>query len=59
MAKPGSGFAPNALTSVILLDHNMPGEDGLVLLNEIGGPDSPAVIMITAHGSEQLGGKAQ
>jgi DNA-binding NtrC family response regulator len=39
---------------VILLDHNMPGEDGLVLLNEIGGPDSPAVIMITAHGSERL-----
>jgi DNA-binding NtrC family response regulator len=40
---------------VILLDHNMPGEDGLALLNEIGeGPESPAVIMITAHGSERL-----
>jgi len=40
---------------VILLDHNMPGEEGLVLLNEIGqGPESPAVIMITAHGSERL-----
>jgi len=39
---------------VILLDHNMPGEDGLILLNEIGAPDSAAVIMITAHGSERL-----
>ena len=40
---------------VILLDQNMPGEDGLVLLSELGkSPESPAVIMITAHGSERL-----
>jgi len=40
---------------VILLDQNMPGEEGLALLNEIGkSPESPAVIMITAHGSERL-----
>ncbi len=40
---------------VVLLDYNLPGEDGLVLLREIsmvsGGP---AVVMITAHGSERV-----
>ncbi len=41
--------------SVVLLDQNMPGEDGLSLLREIGkAVDSPAVVMITAHGSERL-----
>ena len=41
--------------AVLLLDYNLPGEDGLVLLREIGtAPDAPAVIMITAHGSERL-----
>lgn len=40
---------------VILLDQSMPGEDGLILLKELGaGPESPAVVMITAHGSERL-----
>lgn len=40
---------------VILLDYNMPGEDGMVLLRELQAePESPAVIMITAHGSERL-----
>src|SRR5579872_915657 len=40
---------------VVLLDQNMPGEDGMSLLNEIGlSPDSPAIIMITAYGSERL-----
>jgi DNA-binding NtrC family response regulator len=39
---------------VILLDYNMPGEDGIVLLREVAGPDGPAVIMITAHGSERV-----
>ena len=40
---------------VVLLDHNMPGEEGIVLLDEIEqGASSPAVIMITAHGSERL-----
>src|SRR5580704_9661204 len=34
---------------IVLLDQNMPNEDGLSLLNELGhSPDSPAVIMITA-----------
>jgi DNA-binding NtrC family response regulator len=39
---------------VILLDYNMPGEDGIVLLREVAGPDGPEVIMITAHGSERV-----
>jgi DNA-binding NtrC family response regulator len=40
---------------VVLLDQNMPGEDGMSLLNEIGhAPDSPAIIMITAYGNERL-----
>jgi len=41
--------------AVVLLDYNMPGEDGMVLLRELGsGPETPAVVMITAHGSERL-----
>jgi two-component system response regulator AtoC/two-component system nitrogen regulation response regulator NtrX len=33
----------------------MPGEDGMVLLQELArDPEAPAVIMITAHGSERL-----
>jgi len=40
---------------VILLDYTMPGEDGMVLLKEIGGaPESPSIIMITAFGSERV-----
>jgi len=40
---------------IVLLDQNMPDEDGLSLLAELGrGSDSPAVIMITAYGSERL-----
>jgi DNA-binding NtrC family response regulator len=40
---------------VILLDHNMPGGDGLSLLRELAaGEDGPAIVMITAHGSERL-----
>src|SRR5712692_4571040 len=40
---------------VVLLDQNMPEEEGLALLCELGKiPESPAVIMITAHGSERL-----
>ena len=41
--------------AVVLLDYHLPGEDGLALLGEIGrGPEAPAVIMITAHGSERV-----
>ncbi len=40
---------------VVLLDYNLSGEDGLVLLREIGNtPAAPAVVMITAHGSERI-----
>jgi DNA-binding NtrC family response regulator len=40
---------------IVLLDFNMPGEDGMVLLQELRpDPDAPAVIMITAHGSERV-----
>ena len=40
---------------IVLLDYNMPGEDGLVLLQEMKNDrDAPAVIMVTAHGSERL-----
>src|SRR5689334_11500981 len=38
---------------VVLLDHHMPGEDGLSWLRELGG-DGPAVVLLTAHGSERL-----
>src|SRR5215468_8946520 len=40
---------------VILLDYTMPGEDGLVLLKELTAARAfPAVIMITAFGSERV-----
>ncbi|MBI3207674.1 MAG: sigma-54-dependent Fis family transcriptional regulator [Candidatus Solibacter usitatus] len=40
---------------VILLDYTMPGEDGLALLKEYAGrAESPAIIMITAFGSEKV-----
>lgn len=40
---------------VILLDHGLPGEDGLSWLRELHERgESAAVIMITAHGSERI-----
>jgi DNA-binding NtrC family response regulator len=40
---------------VILLDYGLPGEDGMQLLQEtVASTLAPAVIMITAHGSERL-----
>ncbi|MCV2864205.1 response regulator [Albidovulum sediminicola] len=35
---------------LILLDINMPGEDGLSVLRSLQGPDAPHVIMLTAAG---------
>jgi two-component system response regulator AtoC/two-component system nitrogen regulation response regulator NtrX len=44
-----------ARPDVVLLDYSMPGEDGMVLLRELGATRMPpAVIMITAHGCERL-----
>jgi DNA-binding NtrC family response regulator len=41
--------------AVMLLDYTMPGESGMVLLDELyGQPDSQAVIMLTAFGSERI-----
>lgn len=40
---------------VVLLDFNLPGEDGLSLLREINSQaNPPAVILLTAYGSERL-----
>lgn len=40
---------------IVLLDYSLPGEDGLALLRDINGDaDAPAVIMLTAHGSERV-----
>ncbi len=41
---------------VVLLDYNLPGESGLALLTDPGEGtgERPAVIMITAHGSERV-----
>src|SRR5437870_2434029 len=44
-----------SVPDVILLDYNLAGEDGMNLLRAItSDSDAPAVIMITAHGSERL-----
>ncbi|WP_321475784.1 sigma-54 dependent transcriptional regulator [uncultured Paludibaculum sp.] len=40
---------------VILLDFDLPGENGLVLLKELApDPAAPAIILITAYGGERL-----
>jgi DNA-binding NtrC family response regulator len=40
---------------IVLLDYNMPGEDGMSLLRDLAAvPEPPVVIMITAHGSERI-----
>lgn len=44
-----------AVPDAILLDYTMPGEDGMVLLKELAAqPEPPAVIMVTAFGSERI-----
>lgn len=44
---------------IILLDYSMPAEDGMVLLRELQEMTvPPAVIMLTAHVSEQIAVKA-
>jgi DNA-binding NtrC family response regulator len=45
----------SAHPELVLLDHNLPGETGLTLLREMASNAmAPAVIMVTAHGSERL-----
>ncbi len=45
----------SAKPDLVLLDHNLPGETGLSLLQDMAGnATAPAVIMVTAHGSERL-----
>lgn len=40
---------------VILLDYDLPGESGLVLLQELApDPAAPAIILLTAYGGERL-----
>jgi len=40
---------------ILLLDYNMPDEDGMSLLRDVmAGPEAPVVVMITAHGSERI-----
>jgi DNA-binding NtrC family response regulator len=40
---------------LLLLDVNLPGENGLDFLRELSAqPDSPLIIIITAHGSERM-----
>lgn len=40
---------------VILLDYDLPGENGLALLKELApDPAAPAIILITAYGGERL-----
>ena len=45
---------------IVLLDYNMPGEDGMSLLRDLAAvPEPPVVIMITAHGSERIAARHQ
>jgi DNA-binding NtrC family response regulator len=40
---------------LVLLDVNMPGESGLVLLSELQNKgNAPLIVIITAHGSERM-----
>jgi DNA-binding response OmpR family regulator len=44
---------------IVLLDHNLPDASGLELLEALRArPDPPAVVLITAHGSEALAASA-
>jgi DNA-binding NtrC family response regulator len=54
-AEAGSALMNNANFDLLLLDVNLPGISGLDFLSQLQSePESPLVIIITAHGSERL-----
>jgi DNA-binding NtrC family response regulator len=54
-AEAARALITNANFDLLLLDVNLPGISGLEFLSELQSePESPLVIIITAHGSERL-----
>jgi DNA-binding NtrC family response regulator len=48
-------WVASAMPSLVLLDVNLPGQNGLDYLRELAAsPSSPLVVIITAHGNERM-----